>query len=64
MTGSHEVRGSIPLGSTNNVNSLGPPSGGPKLFCAGRVENAPVSGAHVADPGLRGYYRRSGSHPH
>ena len=23
MTGSHEVRGSIPLGSTNNINSLG-----------------------------------------
>ena len=22
MTGSHEVRGSIPLGSTNNINSL------------------------------------------
>ena len=25
MTGSHEVRGSIPLGSTNSINSLGPP---------------------------------------
>jgi hypothetical protein len=25
MTGSHEVRGSIPLGSTNKINSLGPP---------------------------------------
>ena len=24
MTGSHEVRGSIPLGSTNSINSLGP----------------------------------------
>ena len=24
MTGSHEVRGSIPLGSTNNRNNLGP----------------------------------------
>ena len=24
MTGSHEVRGSIPLGSTNNINSLAP----------------------------------------
>jgi hypothetical protein len=23
MTGSHEVRGSIPLGSTNNLNKLG-----------------------------------------
>ena len=22
MTGSHEVRGSIPLGSTNNINGL------------------------------------------
>ena len=22
MTGSHEVRGSIPLGSTNNINNL------------------------------------------
>jgi hypothetical protein len=26
MTGSHEVRGSIPLGSTNNFNNLGHPS--------------------------------------
>ena len=25
MTGSHEVRGSIPLGSTNDINKLGPP---------------------------------------
>ena len=25
MTGSHEVRGSIPLGSTNIYNDLGPP---------------------------------------
>ena len=25
MTGSHEVRGSIPLGSTNNFNNLGHP---------------------------------------
>ena len=25
MTGSHEVRGSIPLGSTNTFNFLGPP---------------------------------------
>ena len=24
MTGSHEVRGSIPLGSTKSINSLGP----------------------------------------
>ena len=29
MTGSHEVRGSIPLGSTNTSNSKGPPIGGP-----------------------------------
>ena len=32
MTGSHEVRGSIPLGSTNTCNSLGPPFGGPYRF--------------------------------
>jgi hypothetical protein len=25
MTGSHEVRGSIPLGSTNVINNLGRP---------------------------------------
>jgi hypothetical protein len=25
MTGSHEVRGSIPLGSTNNINNSGHP---------------------------------------
>ena len=31
MTGSHEVRGSIPLGSTNSMNSLGPPLTWP--FC-------------------------------
>jgi hypothetical protein len=31
-TGSHEVRGSIPLGSTNIVNNLGPPIGWPKSF--------------------------------
>ena len=29
MTGSHEVRGSIPLGSTNTLNNLKPPIGGP-----------------------------------
>ena len=31
MTGSHEVRGSIPLGSTNRIKK-GPPIGGPKSF--------------------------------
>ncbi len=33
MTGSHEVRGSIPLGSTNNINNSGHPLRMPKLFC-------------------------------
>ena len=32
MTGSHEVRGSIPLGSTNSINKLGPPNRWPKSF--------------------------------
>ena len=32
MTGSHEVRGSIPLGSTNIFNNLGHPSGCPLSF--------------------------------
>jgi hypothetical protein len=42
MTGSHEVRGSIPLGSTNTFKILGPPGGGPKLFSpAESIENAP-----------------------
>src|SRR5687768_347576 len=35
MTGSHEVRGSIPLGSTNSINSLGPLVRWPfPIFCA------------------------------
>ena len=35
MTGSHEVRGSIPLGSTNNINSLGPLPARPfAILCA------------------------------
>src|SRR6266545_5561754 len=35
MTGSHEVRGSIPLGSTNSINNLGHPSRMPFLvLCA------------------------------
>ena len=35
MTGSHEVRGSIPLGSTNNCNKLGHPLRMPFfLLCA------------------------------
>ena len=35
MTGSHEVRGSIPLGSTNSINRLGPRSKWPfAILCA------------------------------
>ena len=44
MTGSHEVRGSIPLGSTNSIDALGPPLTWPfVVLCAYSV---PV-GEHV-----------------
>ena len=44
MTGSHEVRGSIPLGSTNNFDSLGPPIEWPfAVLCAYGVPTS-VSG--------------------
>src|SRR4026209_2276766 len=33
MTGSHEVRGSIPLGSTNSINKLGHPLWMPFSYC-------------------------------
>ncbi len=39
MTGSHEVRGSIPLGSTNLINNLGRPSRTPfVVLCSYRVQ--------------------------
>src|SRR5687768_14200236 len=37
MTGSHEVRGSIPLGSTNYFYHLGSPTGGPSS-CVRQLE--------------------------
>ena len=33
MTGSHEVRGSIPLGSTNKINNLSATENSPRPFC-------------------------------
>ena len=41
MTGSHEVRGSIPLGSTNTCNTLGPPIEWP--FTVLRAYGVPAS---------------------
>ena len=37
MTGSHEVRGSIPLGSTNTINSLGPLTAVALSVCADSI---------------------------
>ena len=39
MTGSHEVRGSIPLGSTNICNDFGPPLRWPNSFAEGFDSN-------------------------
>jgi hypothetical protein len=51
MTGSHEVRGSIPLGSTNNCYNLAPQLTASKLFlCAYSVPTLklPNTGSSIA----------------
>ena len=48
MTGSHEVRGSIPLGSTNSINDLGHPLRVPfVVWCA---YDALQPGREIAPP--------------
>ena len=66
MTGSHEVRGSIPLGSTNKISNLGrPPRDALRRFVPGvcNLENQPaILGLKLHSPTLGGGQEWETSH--